>query len=140
VLDGRDAEGRGICLQVNGDQRSLGLSLTDENTTALGESDPHTLHSDDWLHAAVVVDGGPHIISWIIDGRFNDGGRHRQFGWGRFSPQLADVNGAAEWRINPKFDGEIGVLRVYGRALLTSQVIANWRAQGSGMGKSGFEL
>jgi hypothetical protein len=140
VLDGRDTEGRGFCLAVNGDQRSLGLALADANASVYWESDPDSLHSDDWLHAAVVVDGGPRLVSWIVEGKFNDGDAHRQFGWGRFSDELRDANGAAEWQINPDFDGEIGVLRVYGRALLTSEVIANWRAQGSGMGKSGFEM
>ncbi|NSW53259.1 MAG: exo-alpha-sialidase [Anaerolineae bacterium] len=140
LLDGRDANGNGIALQVNGDLRCLEVSMADANAHAAWMSDPDSLRSGEWQHAVVVVDGGPRIISWIIDGQFNDGGPQRQFGWGRFSADMRDANGAAQWRIPPAFDGEIGLLRVYGRALLTSEVIANRRAYGLGMGKSGFEI
>ncbi|MES2307229.1 MAG: sialidase family protein, partial [Verrucomicrobiota bacterium] len=37
-------------------------------------------------HIVIIVDGGPKIISYIVDGKRMDGGSERQFGWGRFTP------------------------------------------------------
>jgi hypothetical protein len=82
-----------------------------------------TLH-----HVAVTVDGGPRIITFVVDGALCDGGQHRQFGWGRFSPHLRGVSGAGTLRIAPSLDGELERVRVYGRALRTSEAIGNYRA------------
>ncbi|MBN1579565.1 MAG: hypothetical protein JXA89_02595, partial [Anaerolineae bacterium] len=71
-------------------------------------------------HIVVVVDGGPKIITCIVDGKLNDGGAFRQFGWGRFSPNLRDVNGAEQLSIAPYVEG----LRVYNRALHTQRRLA----------------
>jgi hypothetical protein len=72
------------------------------------------------------VDGGPKIITWVIDGVLNDGGEQRQFGWGRFSPTFRDANGAAQLRLPQK--GAIQRLRIYSRALRTSEAVGNYRA------------
>jgi len=70
-------------------------------------------------HLVAVVDGGPKIISFVVDGRLNDGGDARQFGWGRYSAALRGVGGTA-LRIG---DGVLAV-RLYARALLTSEAVA----------------
>jgi hypothetical protein len=70
------------------------------------------------------VDGGPKIISFIIDGKFCDGGDDRQFGWGRFSPSLMSANGGRALRIAQDVLG----LRLYNRAVRTSEAIGNFRA------------
>jgi hypothetical protein len=72
----------------------------------------------------VTVDGGPKIITFVVDGVLQDGGNQRQFGWGRFSPHLRSANGAAKVRIDPA----VGSLRIYGRALRTSEAVGNFRA------------
>ncbi|MFN0170998.1 MAG: hypothetical protein ACKV22_31660 [Bryobacteraceae bacterium] len=77
----------------------------------------------------MIVDGGPKIISFVIDGRLCDGGDARQFGWGRLHPHLQSANGGATLRIGVGLDGEIRQVRVYGRALRTSEAIANFRAE-----------
>jgi hypothetical protein len=64
----------------------------------------------------------------VIDGLLNDGGEHRQFGWGRFSPTLRDVHAAATLQIAPSLRGEIRRLRLYDRALRTSEAVGNYRA------------
>ena len=71
------------------------------------------------------MDGGPKIITFVIDGKLCDGGDARQFGWGRFSPNLRSANGAAMLRIG----APVTRLRIYNRALLTSEAIANFRAK-----------
>ena len=75
-------------------------------------------------HVVAIVDGGPKIISFVVDGTLNDGGAYRQFGWGRFSPHLRGVDGADSLRIGPG----VRKLRIYNRALGTSEAIANYRA------------
>ena len=72
----------------------------------------------------MVLDSGPDIVSFVVDGKFDDGGEYRQFGWGRFDPNLRDING------EPTVRAASPVLscRVYNRALMTSEVISNFRA------------
>jgi hypothetical protein len=79
-------------------------------------------------HLVVNVDGGPRIITFIVDGVLNDGGEYRQFGWGRFSPNLYGVGGERSLRIGPNLDGSVNSLRIYDRYLTTSQAIGNYRA------------
>jgi hypothetical protein len=63
-----------------------------------------------------------------VDGVLCDGGRERQFGWGRFHPCLRDANGAAQARVAPSLRGELSRLRLYNRYLLTSEAVGNDRA------------
>jgi hypothetical protein len=70
------------------------------------------------------VDGGPKIITFVVDGVLCDGGDERQFGWGRFTPNLREVNGAASLRVHPS----VQRLRIYNRALRTSEAVGNFRA------------
>jgi len=74
------------------------------------------------------VDAGPRVIAFIVDGKLCDGGEWRQFGWGRFSPNLRDANGSTTLRIGPGLAGAVQSLRIYGRALRTSEAVANFRA------------
>jgi hypothetical protein len=53
-----------------------------------------------------------------------DGGEERQFGWGRFSPNLRTPNGAVTLKIAPVIQS----LRIYNRALRTSEAVGNFRA------------
>ena len=63
-------------------------------------------------------------MSFVVDGVLCDGGDARQFGWGRFSPTLRSPRGADTLRIAPAVQS----LRVYNRALLTSEAVGNFRA------------
>ena len=76
------------------------------------------------------MDGGPKIISFIIDGVFNDGGDRRQFGWARFPADLRAVPGSDKLTLGSRLRGEMKDLRIYDRALRTSEIISNWRATG----------
>jgi hypothetical protein len=71
----------------------------------------------------VIVDGGPKIISFITNGQFNDGGEHRQFGWGRFNPNLKNVLGLAELQKS----SSVLKLAVFQRALRTAEAVASHR-------------
>lgn len=132
LLDARDSSGRGIGITTT-DRFTLQIELSDGRKKSAWDCDPGThpgtLRIGAWQHVAVTVDGGPRIISWIVDGVFNDGGAVRDFGWGRFDPTIADVNGNTQVRIAPAIFGELKRLRIYARALRTSEVVGNFRSQ-----------
>lgn len=123
LLDNRDAQGRGFVLQTAG-RGALRLALHDGRTESAWESDAGTVRPGATQHVVVTVDGGPKIITFVVDGVLQDGGDERQFGWGRFSPHLRSANGAKELKI----DAAVRGLRVYARALRTSEAVGNYRA------------
>jgi len=125
LLDNRRANGHGFALQSTA-AGSVEIILNDGRTENRWTCDSGLLSANQLHRVAVIVDAGPHLISFVVDGKFCDGGSHRQFGWGRFSPDLRDVNGAAELRIAT---GCVQNLRVYNRALRTAEVVANHTAQ-----------
>jgi hypothetical protein len=127
LLDNRTESRQGFCLQTT-HRATLEIVLNDGRTENRWECDPDLLAAGKTHHVVVTVDGGPNIITFIVDGRFNDGGDFRQFGWGRFSPNLRDVNGSDTLRIGPKLQGEVYSLRLYNRCLLTTEAIRNYRA------------
>ncbi len=139
LLDNRTANGQGFCLQIT-DRGTIELLLNDGRTENRWDCDPGMLQVDQAHHLVAIVDGGPKIISFVVDGIFNDGGEFRQFGWGRYSPNLRGVNGSPVQavgkgaddmeilRIGPALDGQILSVRIYDRYLLTSEAIGNYRA------------
>lgn len=131
LFDARDDRGKGVVIGTS-DRFTIKITLNDGVREASWDSDPGThsgtLRSGVWQHVAVIVDGGAKIISFVVDGEFNDGGAVRQFGWGRFGRELGDVNGAAAARIGSKVVGELRSLRFYTRYLRTSEAVGNFRA------------
>lgn len=123
LLDTRLENGQGFVLQHKGNGQ-LELVLDDGRTRASWDSDPRAVSVGKRHHAVVIVDAGPNVISFVVDGRLCDGGDFRQFGWGRFSPHLRHANGSPRLLV----DGAIDLLRVYGRALRTSEAISNFRS------------
>lgn len=130
IFDGRDAQGKGIALTFS-DRFTLRLALSDGVRSSAWESDPGTfpgtLRTNQWQHVVVIVDGGPKIISFVVDGVLNDGGAARQYGWGRFDPGIVEVAPKPEITLAPALYGEIGALRVYDRALTVAEVVGNFR-------------
>lgn len=131
ILDARDASGRGLAITTT-DRFTLRLILSDGRTESAWDSDPGThpgtLRVGRWQNITAIVDYGPRIISWIVDGVFNDGGAVRDFGWGRFSPELVDVNGAPKARLGPLLYGQLADFRIYNRCLRTSEAVGNFLA------------
>ena len=122
LLDNRTPDGRGFALVTTAAQ-AVELILADGRTESRWASDPGTLVTGRPLHIAAIVDGGPKIITFVIDGLLNNGGDHRQYGWGRFNASLRGVNGASTLRLN-----RVHRLRIYDRYVRTSEAIAAFRA------------
>ena len=122
ILDSRTSLGKGILLST-ATPGAIRITLNDGRQEVAWESDavikPGSLH-----HVVVTVDGGPKIVTFIVDGILCDGGDQRQFGWGRFSPTLRDANGSPTLNLA----GSVRCLRIYNRALRTSEAVGNFQA------------
>jgi hypothetical protein len=110
---------------------SLRLTISDGARTAIVESDagthPGTLGVNRWHHVVCTVDGGPKIVSFVVDGKFNDGGAVRDAGWTRFDPALGRP-AIGSVSLASGFNGQLGPVFLFPRALLTSEAVGNWRA------------
>ena len=126
MIDNRTPDGRGFALRaVEGG--AVELSLSDGRVRSTWASDPGTVQPGKLHHIVAITDGGPKIISFVIDGKLNDGGEARQFGWGRYDPYLRSVAAA------PAMTCAKGVQRVrlYSRAIRVSEAIAAFHAGSS---------
>lgn len=123
LLDTRDPAGRGLLLTTVG-SGAVRIVLNDGRTESSWESDAGKLVAGAPQHLVITVDGGPKIITFVVNGVLHDGGDARQFGWGRFSPHLRAPNGAAHVKLDPA----VRSLRLYSRALRTSEAVGNFRA------------
>jgi len=140
VFDSCDAKGYGLKLTTIAGGM-LRLTMHDGIKSFTWDSDAGVITTGKFHHITVNVDGGPKMLTFVIDGRLCDGGDDpkRPFGTGRFgtvedssakkpSPRLGDVTGGPALRLAPMLRGELQTLRLYGRYLRTSEAIANFRA------------
>jgi hypothetical protein len=116
LLDSRTPWGQGLAVLV-AESGAIELVLNDGRTENRWKCDPGQLRPGTRHHLAVIVDGGPKLILFVIDGILNDGGEHRQFGWGRFSSALRNANGGDTFRVSPAVSG----LRIHARALRVAE-------------------
>ncbi|UCD29927.1 MAG: exo-alpha-sialidase, partial [Planctomycetota bacterium] len=127
ILDSRDQGGKGIVIETT-KAGTIQIVLNDGKTKAGWDCDRDLLKPNQLHHVVIMVDGGPKIITFVVDGLLCDGGKYRQYGWGRFGNDLQDVNGSNRISITPAFKGELKMLRIYGRYLRTSEAIGNYLA------------
>ncbi|MDA3924911.1 MAG: exo-alpha-sialidase [Kiritimatiellae bacterium] len=123
LLDSRDNDGRGLLVSI-AEKGALRILFSDGRTEASWSSDNGLLKAGTAHHAVITVDGGPKIITFVVDGTLCDGGDQRQFGWGRFSRDLRTFNGASMLKIDPAVQS----LRIYNRAIRTSEAVGNFKA------------
>jgi hypothetical protein len=123
LVDTRDADGRGIALST-AENGALAIELFDGQTKAAWQSDPGLIAAGKQHHVVAIVDAGPKILTFVVDGRLCDGGPARQYGWGRYEGELGDVTGAGELHAAPAVEK----LRLYRRYLRTSEAIGNFHA------------
>ena len=127
LLDARDSTGKGWSVSTTADA-TIQLSLCDVRTRSVWDCDKNMLQPGKDHYVSIIVDGGPQIIAFVVDGILNDGGDTRQFGWGRFSPYLQSVSGSKELVIGEKINGNIKSVTIYNRALTISEAIGNYNS------------
>jgi len=117
LLDGSDMQGRGLKLEAFPDG-SLLMEMGDSWSTSSICSEPCLVKEEKNL-ITIIVDGGPGIISFVVNGKFLDGAEFRQFGWQRFSPILRHVNWSPDWKLS----SEVAKIEIFSRALMTVEAI-----------------
>lgn len=130
ILDTREGTDKaGVALGVVKDG-SVNLHISDgTNPPQSWNSDPGLLKPGQSHHVTMIVDGGPNIITFVVDGKLCDGGASRQYGWGRFDKKVGEVNASPTLALGPSFRGKIQGLRIYDRYLRTSEAVGNWKAE-----------
>jgi len=127
LFDAGPAGGRGLAVTTVAGG-ALRLTLNDGRTTAQWDCDAGVLKPGAAHHVVVTVDGGPKVITYVVDGILGDGGSARPAGWGRFDAAMGDVGGGAV-RAAPGLRGRLDLLRLYDRPLRTSEAVGNYRAR-----------
>lgn len=128
ILDSRDATGKGLVVKT-ARHGTIRIEMNDGKNVGFWACDRNILKPGTLHHVTVIVDGGPDVISFVVDGILCDGGTDCTYGWGRFSPQLGDVRGSDKLRVAPSLRGQLQRMRIYDRYLRTSEAIANFHAE-----------
>lgn len=124
ILDTRDKDGYGFIVAIN--KGTIYITIKDIKNEIRWDSDPNLLTRNNKHHIGIVVDGGPNIITYVIDGMVCDGSNYRQFGWGRFKI-IPNPNSSCEVKFNQSNILKITNFRLYNRYLLNSEVFGNWK-------------
>ncbi len=127
ILDAWAADGKGFAL-ATADHGTLRLDLADGAVKDSWDTDPGVLQPGRWHHVVVIVDIGPGVISFVVDGVLCDGGEARDCGWGRLQGEYHDLSGSRPVRVSTGFHGEMARVRIYGRPLRISEAVANYHA------------
>ena len=122
LCDNRLPSGRGWWLQTT-NRGTVEIILNDGAQECRWDTDTGLLEAGRWHHLAAIVDGGPNVILFVVDGLLNDGGDFRPYGWGRFSPTLNTPRGKETLTVG----AVVETLRLYARPLRISEVVANYR-------------
>ena len=130
ILDSRNKDGKGIVV-VTGENGTIRIDLNDGKHTDGWDCDAGLIQPDRWHHVVMIIDGGPKIITFVVDGVLCDGRARRDFGWSRFNKDMDDVNGSRELKIAPSLKGRLKLVRLYDRYLRTSEAIGNFQADKS---------
>jgi hypothetical protein len=109
LFDTRREDGVGVCVETT-ENGSIGIIMSDGRSENHWYTEPDLLKCGVEHHIGIVVDGGPKIIFFVIDGKFCDGGDFKQFGWGRFNRFMYDVNGLKIAKLVPKGGAAIKTL------------------------------
>lgn len=126
LFSSQEKDGRGVRVITSemGSQATVAIELCDGSRVALWQTDPGAVQSGKLHHAVFICDFSAAVISVIADGVFLDGGAVRQYGWGRIPLEMGEVKGSFHGLVSPL----VKTLRLYDRALLTSEAVGNFRA------------
>jgi len=104
------------------------LVLCDGVHTVRWDCDRGLLKPGKLHQIAFVVDGGPRLISVMVDGVLCDGRRYRRCGWRRFGNELGDVTGGTVLKIGSGLNGRLERVRIYRRYLRNFELVGSYLA------------
>lgn len=91
LLSNQDSEGKGFALRTLPEGR-LEFTMSDGRTENRSVSE-RVFAAGKTHQVSVIIDGGPKLILWVVDGKLLDGGEEKQFGWSRYNPNLQSIRG-----------------------------------------------
>merc|ERR1711933_414284 len=107
-----DNDGNSFNFTIDG-TCALKLAATDSRTHQLG----------------IVVDAGPKIAFFVVDGVLCDGGIAAVRGWSWVSDSIGDLSTDVDaLQISETYEGKVLGGRMYSRALKVSELVGNYRA------------
>ncbi len=126
VIFSSNMNGKSVVLKTS-EYGSVEIVLNDGVVSSIWNSDPGLIPAYGDHCVSVVVDNGPKIIQFVVDGKVCNGRDFRQYGWGRFNADMED------FKFNEiKFDdlklgqkAKVAILRIYNRPLMNTEVISN---------------
>jgi len=133
-VDGRDEDGVGVTVTqyLNG---TAEVSMVDGNGMFEAfQTDPTCsaqLSTKGVHQLALTVDGGPKLITWMVDGKLCDGGKIDRSvyvdnewpnGHSLFDPRMGDVSGVRGFVVGDSVESG----RFYDKVLFVSELIGNW--------------
>ncbi|MBO9605662.1 MAG: exo-alpha-sialidase [Paenibacillaceae bacterium] len=127
IFDATDGGRAGILVSTTA-RKTVKITLNDGRCESGWECDPGLLVEHRDHHLTIIVDGGPRLILFVVDGVLCDGGTHRKFGWGRFDPLLRFVDIAAEAKLHAGSAVQVSLFRFYDRYLRVSEAVGNYRS------------
>jgi hypothetical protein len=116
LINGQRQDGRGLNLNITA-SGCLELLMNDGWMEQRITSEPCLKTGKN--HVVINIDGGPRVVSFIVNGQFCDGGEYRQFGWQRFSPYFRHLNWNPQWTVS-----NTDQLNVYDHILMTAEALS----------------
>lgn len=113
-------DGKGCQLTIH-EENVLTITLSSRRARYTWDSDAGAL-TPGVHHVAVVVDDGPKIITFLVDGQLLDGGEQRQYGFGRFFCPVEDFKNKDNRATVDMLDGAVLKFRMYHRYLRNYEI------------------
>ncbi len=123
--------GKGVRMTVN-TLGAVDFAMSDGTRSVTLRSDTGTVVAGQPAHISVHIDAPVKIITMVANGKVGDGTNYdtgtgdRTFGWVHFDDAFSDVNGG-NIAVGSGLNGTVDILRVYDRALMHTESIANFR-------------
>ncbi len=115
---------KGVKAELTADH-TLVFTMSDGKETVTLTSNENILNPSKTHDISIIVDGYPKLVSIVINGEFQDGGKTKERGTVWFSHDFGDANGASTWQLANK---QMTNLRIYDRFLMTTEVVGLYRA------------
>jgi hypothetical protein len=111
-----------------GDRQNLVFFMSDGRNEVSLSSDAGSLAAGQPHHISIIVDGYPDLVTMVVDGRFQDGGKEKYRGSRWFDHSFSDLNAREPWNTGNMSPGEVRDLYVHDRFLLTTEAIGLHRS------------
>ncbi len=122
IIDGRNKLRQGIRIGYTCDN-TIKIIMNDGERESSWESDKLPCET---AHITAIVDGCSGIISFVINGLFCDGGKERDFGFGRIDANLKNIAGKGFFTCEAP-ENSVKLVRFYNRYILTNEAVSNYR-------------